>query len=508
MFFLYSFSFAASLFALIAWFYVQGNRSLSRTASSIFICGFLVYLAALGKADIAFGDKLFILFRDLVVLGVTIQFFSFFRKNKPVFFFLLLLAYGGFQFYYKGVMRATFYPDEHGRELSEQGELLLEVRDPGSLSALQDAVDAYGLTLKPAFTMADTDFTDLDNYYTVDVPKDQLYRLASIKTALRTSQVVDVLEENETLKVSPQPADHSEAKLPQLQLDDAALEHLWGFKSMQVAELLDYMEQRNYRPERKVRIAILDTGVDAKHEDLATNYVSTRNTYDDDPVGHGTHCAGIAAAVSNNGIGVASLSRDNRYVEVTSVKVLNRFGFGTQRDIIQGMLTAADNGADVISMSLGGPSNDKKQSAYRSAVAYANRKGAIVVVAAGNESTNARNIAPANVRGVITVTAVDEQLQRASFSNHIEQLEWGVAAPGVGIYSTIPGDKYASFNGTSMATPYVAGLVGLLRAHRPELTTKQVYELLSTTGIETQATDQTGKFIQPAAALRAAVQAQ
>ncbi|NRA49893.1 MAG: S8 family serine peptidase, partial [Phaeodactylibacter sp.] len=175
---------------------------------------------------------------------------------------------------------------------------------------------------------------------------------------------------------------------------------------------------------------------------------------------------------------------------------------GTQKSIINGMIKAADAGADVISMSLGGLSNQSKERAYRKAVEYANEKGAIVVAAAGNANRNAKNYVPAAVDGVISVSAIDADLRKAVFSNYVTDLKRGVAAPGVGIYSTIPGDRYDTYNGTSMATPYVAGLLGLMKSYRPGLTTDQAYNILQKTGKGTQQTKQTGKLIQPAKALK------
>jgi len=101
---------------------------------------------------------------------------------------------------------------------------------------------------------------------------------------------------------------------------------------------------------------------------------------------------------------------------------------------------------------------------------------------------------------------LDPDLNRAVFSNYIQEVDYGIAAPGVNIYSSIPGNKYASFNGTSMATPYVAGLVGLMKSIRPELTTKQAHDILKKTGDKTGNTKETGPFIQPAKAVKAVVQ--
>ena len=236
-------------------------------------------------------------------------------------------------------------------------------------------------------------------------------------------------------------------------------------------------------------------------EDIRKKYRSTAKKHDDDPQGHGTHCAGIAAAVSNNGKGIASYAPNNDFVELTSIKVLNSFGGGTQGSIINGILAAADAGADVISMSLGGRSNPSRQRAYSKAVAYANDKGAIVVVAAGNSNMNAKNYAPANAKGVIAVSATDINNNRASFSNTVQDVGMGIAAPGVNIYSTTPNNEYKSFNGTSMAAPHVAGLIGMMKAIFPEIKTKDAHFILDKTGKNTNESKRTGKLIQPVAAI-------
>ncbi len=158
-------------------------------------------------------------------------------------------------------------------------------------------------------------------------------------------------------------------------------------------------------------------------------------------------------------------------------------------------------GADVISLSLGGISNDSKQKAYEEAVKYANAKGAIVVAAAGNSGQNAKNYAPANARGVITVSAIGVDQKKAPFSNTVNDLKYGIAAPGVKIMSTFPGQQYKELDGTSMATPMVAGLVGLLKAFRPDINTADIYEILDDSGKKLADDRSTGNLIQAADAL-------
>jgi thermitase len=271
---------------------------------------------------------------------------------------------------------------------------------------------------------------------------------------------------------------------------------------MRMDELFAYLRENKVKPKRRALVAILDTGVDATHEDIKANFKSIASKHNKDPHRHGTHCAGIAASVSNNGKGVASFSHDNTFVRVSSVRVLSPLGSGTQRGIINGMLEAADNGADVISMSLGGRSTQSAQRAYQKAVKYATDKNAIVVAAAGNSNRNARDYSPVNVKGVLGVSALDPDLNRAIFSNSVQDIDMAVAAPGVDILSTVPGDKYAKFSGTSMATPYVAGLLGLLKSLNPDLTTREAYDILHGSGAQTQSTRETGRFIQPLEAVK------
>jgi thermitase len=176
---------------------------------------------------------------------------------------------------------------------------------------------------------------------------------------------------------------------------------------------------------------------------------------------------------------------------------------GTQKSIIDGIIYAADAKVDVISMSLGGASNQSRQRAYNQAVAYANKKGVIVVAAAGNSNRPAEGYSPANAKGLIAVSAIGQDLLRAPFSNRCEKIDMAVAAPGVGVYSTKPRNHYQAHSGTSMACPFVAGLAGIMKSLDPDMDTKQFYQLISETGKTIPDGNRTGKLIQPAAALAA-----
>lgn len=209
-----------------------------------------------------------------------------------------------------------------------------------------------------------------------------------------------------------------------------------------------------------VKIAVIDTGVDYYHPDLAGKVIKGADFVDDDndPIDeneHGTHVAGIAAANTNNGVGIAGLAPK---ASILAVRVLDAEGSGTLDDVAQGIRYAADQGAQVINLSLGGSLGTKT---LEEAVNYAFSKGSVVVAAAGNSGVMLPSY-PAFYSNAIAVAATDKNDQKASFSNFGTWVD--IAAPGVDIYSTTPNNQYASFSGTSMASPVVAGVAGLLAA--------------------------------------------
>ncbi len=503
---IYPIAYLISLGALTCWFYFQEDDFKSNLLRKLFFASFLLFgvCLLLSTADTAYKFRLF--GREMLLLVVVPLFLSFFRKNKLAFIAVLFATVGGLDYFYFDALKASLPQSKSPAssvEVDENGELLLEMLENHTVRDIQPLLDKHELTLTPAFKPKDIDVTDLDDYYLVDIPSDRKEQMEEIRQALQKNKAVEWVEWNEQYRLSPLELTPQKT-LPKINkkygLNDPGLENLWGFEEMKISDL--YVVLKNTQPKKQALIAILDTGVDAAHEDLETNFLSINPAYDNDPAGHGTHCAGIAAAVSNNQKGVASFSQNNDFVKVSSVKVLSGSGHGTQKMIIDGIIVAADAGADVLSLSLGGLSNDSRQRAYRKAVEYANKKGAIVVVAAGNSNRNARDFSPANTPGVICVAAVDTLIGRASFSNLVQDMEMGVAAPGVSIYSTYPGSEYRTFNGTSMATPYVAGLVGLMKSIHPDISTREVYRILQKTGRATKAGKETGPLIQPGEAVK------
>ncbi len=208
------------------------------------------------------------------------------------------------------------------------------------------------------------------------------------------------------------------------------------------------------------RIAIVDGGVDTRHPDLRGKIVAQKDFVAGDPVaedslgGHGTINAGIAAAVTNNGRGVAGGCPN---CKLLVAKVLDQYG-GYDSDVAGGIVWSVDHGARVVNLSLGGEGSSR---VLKDAIDYATSKGAVVVASAGNYARYGNpKIYPAAYPNAIAVAATDSQDRRASFSEHGNWVD--VAAPGVNILSTLPDGKYGRESGTSMAAPHVSGLAGLL----------------------------------------------
>ncbi len=246
-----------------------------------------------------------------------------------------------------------------------------------------------------------------------------------------------------------------------------------------------------------VKIAVLDTGIDNTHPNL-TNFVNMSlaksfvggTTMDVQK--HGTHVAGTIASYGN-------VSGVMQNASLIPVKVLGDDGTGSTYGIQQGVLYAASIKADVINMSLGGGNYSK---GMFDACTTAVNAGVVVIAAAGNNGSGTISY-PAAYTNVIAVGAVDSNKQRADFSQYGTGLE--VMAPGVGIYSTVPGGAYDSYDGTSMATPHVVGVAGLIRSVNKDLTSAQVREILKNTAVNAGPANEYGYGIVDAyAAVQAA----
>ncbi len=227
-----------------------------------------------------------------------------------------------------------------------------------------------------------------------------------------------------------------------------------------------------------VVVAVIDSG-SGPHADLSPNLLPgitvrrgrvTDGADDDGASGHGTHVAGIIAAVANNGLGVAGVAPG---AKVLPVKVLDGRGSGSDVDLEIGIREAVDRGARVINLSLGSETRD---AGVRDAILYALSRDVIVVAASGNDGPNGTAKYPAAEEDPLAVTAVGQTYEAPSFAQRGGYID--VSAPGVQIYGTVRGDAYAYLSGTSMAAAFVSGLAALVRAAQPGLTAPQVRDVL------------------------------
>jgi len=230
-----------------------------------------------------------------------------------------------------------------------------------------------------------------------------------------------------------------------------------------------------------VIVAVVDSGADFQHPDLQGKLIAGWDFINNDPdptddQGHGTHVAGIVGAVTNNGEGVAGIDYEARLLVV---KVLDASGAGTYSGIAQGIVYAADHGASIINLSLGGTSFSQT---LLDAVEYAWSRGVLLVAAAGNYASS-NPFYPASFEHVMGVAATDANDNRWSSSNYGTYIS--VSAPGVNIYSTnwnkTSGTGYGYRTGTSMAAPHVSGVAALLLAQDPSRSNAQLWNIIEST---------------------------
>ncbi|WP_449537485.1 S8 family peptidase [Ferdinandcohnia sp. Marseille-Q9671] len=229
-----------------------------------------------------------------------------------------------------------------------------------------------------------------------------------------------------------------------------------------------------------VEIAIIDTGVDLDHPDLENRIVGGYNILEDnnnpdDDNGHGTHVAGIIASQTNNHEGVAGITWFN---PIMPIKVMGSDGYGSTFDIARGIIWATDHGADVINLSLG---NYQGSNLLKRAVEYAYKHDVVMVAASGNDNSGQPSY-PSAYPQVLSVAAVDFNGDKANFSNYGNYID--VAAPGVTIPSTYIDEQYAALSGTSMAAPHVAALAGLMRSINPNLSNKEIMNIIKGTSLD------------------------
>ncbi|MFH1541171.1 MAG: S8 family serine peptidase [Elusimicrobiota bacterium] len=253
--------------------------------------------------------------------------------------------------------------------------------------------------------------------------------------------------------------------------NDTYLDKQWAVKKLDLDRAWDIENGAS------VIVAVLDTGIDLYHLDLKKNIISGYDFVDNDKIpmddnGHGTLVAGVIGAYGNNNEGVAGV---NWYCKLMPVRVTNTEGIGTYFNVAQGIIYAVENKARAISLSIGGYSYSDT---LKEAVDYAISENCVIIGAIGDDNTNVP-VYPAAYPGVIAVGSTNPQDKVSSESNWGEFVD--IFAPGVGIYSTDLHSKYNYRSGSSMAVPYVSGLVALILSANSGLTNTEVEQIIYNT---------------------------
>ncbi len=339
------------------------------------------------------------------------------------------------------------------------GELIVKLRPGATLDsgayALGPQTATLNALLRSAGASAARSLGSNSDTYRLRLPSDT--NLAALVSRLSANPAVVFAEPNHIRTMMRTP-------------DDPVISQQWALRQIHAFEAWDITTGG------EITIALLDTGVSASHPDLEgkvlPGYDFANNDSDaDDDEGHGTYTAGVAAANSNNGAGIAGVCWG---CKILPVKVLNRRGQGDDANIATGIRWAADQGARIISMSLGGPDDTQ---VLRDAVAYARQRNALLIAASGNGRADGnRPNYPAAYPEVLAVSATTPSDQVTGFSSTGDYVD--ISAPGVGVWSTLwdpdEGNTYGPANGTSAACPYVAGAAALVLSLRPDLSADQV----------------------------------
>lgn len=348
-----------------------------------------------------------------------------------------------------------------GRDSAGQrDEVLVGVAD----GADRSRVERRALAAVPADASV-THRNERLGYFAVELPAAAADRgREAVADAIANRRGVDYAEPNSTYEtqVAPNDPGFDTQQAPQAVDAPAAWETTFGSED--------------------VTVAVVDTGVQYGHPDLAGQFGDTLGTDvvggDGDPEldtaeeGHGTHVAGCAAASTDNGTGVAGVS-DSRLL---SVRVVDESGYATLSAIADGIQWAADQGADILNLSLGGGD----AATLANAVDYAADRDVCLFAAAGN--TGESVMYPAAYERCVGVAALDPDENLASFSNRGPNVD--VAAPGVNVVSTYPVDDYRAFSGTSMASPVAAGVAALGLAADPDLSAADLRRRLAETAVD------------------------
>ena len=380
----------------------------------------------------------------------------------------------------QGAMATTLVD---GRE-AESGVVLVELADGATAAQLNERLQAIGSVNAPAIDAGEAaqDLIELHLADGVSV-EEALALLAEEDDIVASSQPNYVYHALDTQTNSSLRAETAALKATDAGANDPLIDNQWGLTAIRAFDAWETVKTN-----KAVTIAFIDSGIDADHADLKANIVDkasywSSNADASDWYGHGTHTAGIAAAVTNNATGIAGASYN---ASIMALQALDDNGDATTQSVVWALDYAVQNAkahnVRVVNFSIGGRSNGT-DAAIDAALARAHKAGLLVVCAACNKGTD-RWFYPVDFDpeaiGVMSVEQSGSSYKRSSFSNYNDEVlkTKELTAPGSSIYSTTSDGSYGYDNGTSMATPYVSATAALMFAANPALTAAQVKSLL------------------------------
>ena len=395
----------------------------------------------------------------------------------------------------KVVSWITEYEDVEDNINSEVADTPAEVEE--ALETIQDSMETesgdYSIIVRSTKTQTEVQslFATFDthtkieemyeadgkNYFEVFLAEDSLFReemLEDIESWILPETflwVEIVLPEVFGINVQS-PSWEGDAWKAEGALDWETLSQTWGIEHYQSYNYITSQKQAS----QKIQVGVVDTGIDYNHPDLTKNVNQKLgkdfvNNDDDawDDQGHGTHVAGTIAA-NVNGEWIIWV---NPYVELIPLKICTQRGFCPSYAVLRALDYASTQKIDILNMSLGGRGNPKDHAICGAIASYTESWG-IVVAASWNSNIDTSRFVPGWCAQAITVSAIDQDKERAAFSNYWSKVD--VAAPGVQVYSTYPTNKgnYKKLSGTSMATPHIVGVISLMQSYDTDITTKEV----------------------------------
>ncbi len=399
---------------------------------------------------------------------------------------------------------------------AKSDSLIVKFKSKNYISKINTEISKYLeiIEIKPLINDKLLDYQSTQNKYNATINVNKLSELSNslklnylvvFKSMKPLGKIMQMLQKTEFFEYIESYPERSFTLIP----NDSLYSEQYYMELLGIPQSWDSLTTK-----REIIVGVVDTGVDYTHPDLqssiwvnpgedgidefgndkrANNIDDDENGfvddwrgwdfmssdslgYDNDPIpghGHGTHVSGTIAATINNAIGIAGICDS---IKILPVKVGDDSPFSTSvRNSYEGILYAAKMGADLINCSWGGNSNSITE---QEVIELANELGSLVIAAAGNNNSNTQFF-PASYPKVLSVAATDFSDFKAYFSNYNSSVD--ISAPGVGILSTIPGNEYASWQGTSMATPIVVGIAAMVKMKYPHYSNEQISAHLKAT---------------------------